>query len=129
MISCESPLDESELYDYSIEQKMLCFCGQANSWIKLFIKADTISTAYRISDNIQLNHNEFRFFKSIKGLFDLLNSTDTSKYYLEFTLDPTNSYPSHIYLSPKPIMLNDSTIIIIQDADLTYLTKNYIKLE
>lgn len=44
-ISCDTVTDESNNYDYSIEQKMDCYCTQGGVWVKLYITADTVSAA------------------------------------------------------------------------------------
>jgi hypothetical protein len=128
LTGCENSIDVNEKYDYSIEQQMICFCPEGGSWLKLFIVQDTISKAIRISDNQILSYNEFRFFKSIKGLFELITETDTSKYDLTVIMDPTGTYPSYLYCNPKPIV-NGDTVSVIYDADISFSTRNYIKLK
>ena len=126
---CHSIIDGSTTYDYSIEQKVLCYCGvQSGVWIKLYVASDTVSYAERISDNKQLANNELKFYKSIKGLFNLIAETDTSKYILAYRFDYGNDYPSYVYTDLKPI-ITDSTIHITEDADISYSTRNYIKLD
>ena len=126
---CDTLIDESNSYDYSIEQKMDCFCSQAGIWVKLFIKADTISNAVRISDKKQLTYKEFKYYKSIKGLFDTISETDTNTHQLIVTFDSEDNYPSFLYIDLKPIVINDSTTVTVADAQLSYTTNNYIKLK
>ncbi|MFO7524531.1 MAG: DUF6174 domain-containing protein [Ignavibacteriaceae bacterium] len=121
---CDNIL-ESDLYDYTIEQQMGCYCPQGGIWVKLFISADTVSNAIRTSDNNKLTYDEFKHYKSIKGLFNKISETDTSTYDLIVTYESTNNYPSFIYINPKPIVINDSTVVTIEDAQLSYTTKNY----
>ena len=126
---CDTLVDESNSYDYSIEQKMGCYCPQGGIWVNLLITADTISNAMRISDNQQLTYDEFKYYKSIKGLFDKISETDTNTYKLIVTFDYEYNYPSFLYIDPKPIVIDDSTIVTVADAQLSYTTNNYIKLK
>jgi hypothetical protein len=126
---CDTLVDESNSYDYSMEQRMDCFCSRAGIWVKLFIRADTISNAVRISDNKQLTYDEFKYYKSINGLFDLISETDTSTHQLIVTINSEDNYPSFLYIDLKPIVINDSTIVTVADAQISYTTNNYIKLK
>ena len=129
LYGCDTLLDENNLYDYSIEQQMGCYCPQGGIWVKLYISSDTVSSALRISDKRELPHNEFSYYKPIKGLLDIISETDTSEYDLIVEFDSLKNYPSFVYINPKPIIVNDSTIVIIEDAQIVYTTRNYIKLK
>ena len=127
---CDTIVDENNSYDYTIEQKMDCFCPQANAWVKLYVNADTVSSAVRLSDNHFLNYNEFRYYKSIKGLFDQISEIDTSKYELEVIMDSKNNYPAYVYYNPKPIVVpGDTVVAVISDGQLSYTTRNYSKTD
>ena len=126
---CDGIVDDNNNFDYSIEQKMNCFCGQNDIWSKLFITADTVASAYRISDHYIFNYNEFKFYKSIKDLFNIISETDTNDYILKVTYDLNYIYPSFLSLKSKPIIVNDSTIIITSDDNISYSTRNYSKLK
>ena len=121
-------VDEGHLYDYSIEQQMGCYCSQGGVWVKLYISDDTVSNAIRTSDIFKLTYDEFKDYKSIKGLFNKISETDTSTLDLIVTYDSINNYPSFIDINPKPIVVDDSTVVTIEDAQLSYTTKNYKKL-
>ena len=130
LIGCDSIVNQNSNYDYSIEQKVGCFyCPESGEWVKLFIDADTIAAAFRILDNYKLPNDEIRNFKSIKGLFNAIAETDTNKYILMVKYNLENNYPSFLYLEPKPIIVNDTTTVIIEDAQIAYYTQNYIKLK
>lgn len=126
---CDNLVDESNSYDYSLEQNMGCFCEQGGIWVKLFISADTVSNVVHISDNRELTYNEFKLYKSIKGLFNKIAETDTNTYELIVTFNSDKNYPSFIFIDLKPIVINDITIVTIADAQLSYTTRNYIKLK
>jgi hypothetical protein len=128
IIGCETPIDQQYIYDYSIEQFRGCFCTNGGIWINLYIKGDTVAAAYKISNDQELNYEEFKYYKSIKGLFDLITNTDTTKYELRYTIDSVKNYPTFIYLNPKPIIIGNDTLIIA-DAQLSYTTRNYINYE
>jgi len=129
LFGCHSIVDDSVVYDYSIDQSMGCFCTQRGVWVKLYITSDTVSYAERIPDGSQLTYDEFRHYKSIKDLFDFIEETDTSIYILNYRFDYGNDYPSYIFTDLKPIVINDTTIVTPADAELSYTTKNYKKLE
>jgi hypothetical protein len=42
VIGCETGVNESEPLDYSIDQKLVCYCPQSSRWVRLFVGADTI---------------------------------------------------------------------------------------
>jgi hypothetical protein len=125
-IGCENITDTNKSYDYFIEQKMDCFCPQSNRWVRLYVRSDTVAMAINIKDNSQLSYEQSRPYKTIKGLFDLISQIDTSAFETVITIDSVNNYPSYIYLSPKEIQQGD-TVSIINDAQLSYTTKNYKK--
>ncbi|MEJ2505634.1 MAG: DUF6174 domain-containing protein [Ignavibacteriaceae bacterium] len=127
LYGCNILQDEYNSYDYSIEQRRDCFCPQAGIWVKLFVKADTVSTAIRISDNYILSYNEFRRYKSINELFNEIALRDTAKYEVKIEMDSKNNYPAYVYFNPKPIV-NGDTVQVIFDAQLAFITRNYNKL-
>jgi len=126
LYGCNILQDEYNSYDYSIEQRRDCFCPQAGIWVKLFVKADTVSNAIRISDNYILSYNEFRRYKSIKGLFDEIALRDTARYEVKIEMDSKNNYPAYVYFNPKPLV-NGDTVQVIYDAQLSFTTRNYSK--
>lgn len=127
LTGCDNSVDFNEQYDYTIEQQMVCSCPQGGVWLKLFVEQDTVSKAIRVSDNQIIPYEEYRFHKSIKDLFNQIAQIDTSTYEMQITMDPSNTYPSYLYYNPKPIV-NGDTVLVIVDADISYLTRNYIKL-
>lgn len=127
VIGCENSVDSNNSYDYSIEQRRDCFCPRAGVWVKLFVKADTIASAIYIEDNSPLSYEEKQPYRTIKGLFDEISLIDTSFGNVEVIMDSVNNYPSYIYFGPKPIIQGD-TVIITEDAQFSYTTKNYRKL-
>jgi len=126
LYGCNILQDEYNSYDYSIEQRRDCFCPQAGIWVKLFVKADTVSNAIRISDNYILSYNEFRRYKSIKELFDEIALRDTARYEVKIEMDSKNNYPAYVYFNPKPLV-NGDTVQVIYDAQLSFTTRNYSK--
>ncbi len=119
LIGCDTVVDENNNYDYSIEQKIGCYCLQGGVWVKLFITADTVSSVIRLSDNYKLNYSEFWLYKSIKELQNEIAETDTNEYTVIIEYDPNNIYPSFFYKEPK------NTV----DAQISYTTQNYVKLK
>ena len=124
---CENIVDENNSYDYTIEQRRDCFCPQSGVWAKLYVKADSVSKAIRLSDNYNLSYNEFRRYKSIKGLFDEIALRDTARYEVEVVMDSKNNYPAYVYFNPKPMIVSGDTVMVIKDAQLSYTTRNYNK--
>ena len=127
LIACDIGVNESQVYDYSIEQQMNCFCPQTGVWIKLYVKADTVADAIRISDDYHLKNEERKPYKSIKGLFDLIAGLDTVACMVTVRMDSVNNYPTFIYSSPRPVVIGD-TVMIITDAQWSYITRDYIRL-
>lgn len=127
LIGCENTTETYNSYDYSIEQKMDCFCPQGGMWVRLYVEADTIAKALNISANSELSYEQYRPYKTIKGLYDLISNIDTTFYETKIIIDSINNYPSYIYFNPKPIQQGD-TISIIYDAQLSYTTKYFLKL-
>ena len=125
---CENTTEINNPFEYSMEQKMDCFCPQAGSWIKLYVQSDTIAKAIRISDNIQLNYTQYRPYKSIRQLWDLISKIDTTKYELKVEIDSVNNFPSYIYSNRKNIVHGD-TVLVIADADYSYTTRNYKRIK
>lgn len=78
---------EYNSYDYTIEQGRDCFCPKSGVWAKLYVKADSVSKAIRISDNYNLSYNESRRYKPIKGLFDEIALRDTARYEVNIVMD------------------------------------------
>lgn len=126
LCSCEQSVNNDNSYDYSIEQQLGCFCPRGGEWVKLFVKADTIANAVVISDGSQLPFDEWKRYKTINGLYQVISKVDTSIYALKTTIDSVGNYPSYVYFNPKPVVHGD-TVQIITDAQMVYTTKNYIK--
>lgn len=124
---CDSPVNQNNSNDYSIEQQLGCYCPLGGVWVKLYIKADTIAQAIAIADNRRLSYEEQKRYKTIKGLFNVMAELDTSIYNVKILMDSINNYPSLISFNPKPEVHGD-TVLIIMDAQMAYTTKNYVKL-
>jgi hypothetical protein len=62
-------------------------------------------------------------------LFDIISETDTNEYDLIVEFDSLKNYPSFVYINPKPIIVTDSTIVIIEDAQIAYTTRNYMNIK
>ena len=127
IIGCDSPVNQNNSNDYSIEQQLGCYCPQGGVWVKLHVKADTIAEAFTIPDNRQLSYEDRSGYKTIKGLFNVISELDTSVYNVNILMDSVNNYPSLISFNPKPLIHGD-TLLIIEDAQMAYTTKNYTKL-
>lgn len=124
---CDSPVNQNNSNDYSIEQQLGCYCPFGGVWVKLYVKADTIVQAIAIADNCRLSYEEQRGYKTIKELFNVMAKLDTSIYDVNIKMDSVNNFPSLISFNPKPEVHGD-TVLIITDAQMAYTTKNYIKL-
>jgi hypothetical protein len=124
---CDTSVNQNNSHDYTIEQQLGCFCPQGGVWVKLYVKADTIAEAVTISTNSHLSYEERKSYKTIKGLFEVISQIDTATYNVKISIDSVNNYPSYLYFNPKPIVHGD-TVQIIEDAQMTYTTKNYNKL-
>lgn len=130
---CDSSVNQNESdnfnYEYSIEQKMESYCQQCGYFVKLYVNADTVSKAVTLSDNVELAYKDYRHFKSIKELEELIATTDTNKHRVIVEYSSDKKFPSYLYIEPKPIKINDSTTVIIADAEYSYTTRNYEELD
>jgi hypothetical protein len=93
---------------------------------KLYIDADTIAAAVRLSDDKNLPYEEWGSYKTIKDLFEIVSGLDTVNDNAAIRMDSENTYPSYIYFNPNPVDISD-TVVIIYDAQWSYTTKNHIK--
>jgi hypothetical protein len=123
----ENSTGVTELIDYSIDQRLSCFCPNHNVTVRLLVRADTIADAVDLSNKIHLPKNEWERYKTIKGLFEEITSLDTSVFTVKVSYDPVYHYPSFLSVNPKPVYLNDTTVQIIMDAGFSYYTSNYVK--
>ena len=129
-ISCNefnNPLSDLNQYDYSIDQVRKCFCPNAERKVKIFVKDDLIEDVINTTDETRLPENEWNQYKTIKGLFEEIAKVDTTYNNLIVTYDSDYNYPRFVSISPKPIKINDTLIVRIMDADISYSTDNYKK--
>lgn len=123
----ENSINVKESIDYSIDQKLSCFCPNSNVTVRLFVRADTIADAIDLSKKIHLTKNEWNHYKTIKGLFDEISALDTSIFSVKVLFDPVFHYPAYISANPKPVYINDTIVQVIMDAGFSYSTSNYVK--
>ena len=128
LLGCkENSISGNESIDYSIDQKLSCFCPYGDMTVRLFVKADTISDAIDISKGIHLSRSEWNRYKTIKGLFEEISSLDTSIFIVKVSYDPVYHYPAYISANPKPVYVNDTIVQVIMDAGFSYSTNNYVR--
>ena len=123
----ESSISGSESIDYSIDQRLSCFCPNSDMTVRLFVMADTIADAVDLSKKIHLPKNEWNRYKTIKDLFETISALDTSIFTVKVSYDPVYHYPSYISVNPKLVYLNDTIVQVIMDAGFSYTTSNYVK--
>ncbi|MEJ2617173.1 MAG: DUF6174 domain-containing protein [Ignavibacteriaceae bacterium] len=123
----ENSISVIESIDYSIDQKLSCFCPNSGVTVRLFVRADTIADAIDLSEKTHLTKNEWKGYKTIKGLFDEISALDTSIFTVKVSYDPVYHYPAFISANPKPVYVNDTIVQVIMDADFSYSTSNYIE--
>ena len=125
--SCDTPFVENDMYDYSVDQQMGCFCPQAEVWVRLFVRADTIALATNISTGSHLAYQQWSLYRTVKGLFDEIAMIDTSMFDVVVVMDSTYNYPSYAHFAPKPIVHGD-TALVVDDAQWSYSTRNFVRL-
>jgi hypothetical protein len=114
--------------DYSIEQSRSCFCPQGGQSVKLFVAADTIADAIWLPNNNHLSYNERQRYRTIKGLYEEIERWDTSSTFrVDAEYDPVYHFPSSIHIYPRHVIINDTVVGAIFDADISYITWNYTK--
>ncbi len=123
----ENSISGNESIEYSVDQKLSCFCPFGDRTVRLFVKADTIADAIDISKGIHLSKSEWNRYKTIKGLFEEISSLDTSIFTVKVSYDPVYHYPAFISANPKPVYVNDTIVQVIMDAGFSYSTSNYVK--
>jgi hypothetical protein len=121
----ENSINNFERVDYSIDQKLSCFCPGAAETVRLFVREDSIVNAINTADKSCLAKEEWNRYRTIKGLFDEIANHDTSIFTVNVTYDPVHHFPSYIYVNPKPVKINDTVIQVAADADFSYTTSNY----
>jgi hypothetical protein len=115
-------------FDYSIEQTRDCFCPQGGQPVRLFIVSDTIADAVWIATNEHLTPVEWQRFRSIKGLYNEIAYWDSSSVFqVSASYDSVYHYPTLVSITSKPIVVNDTLVSIIEDANVSYKTWNYTK--
>jgi hypothetical protein len=126
----DNTVNTIQQYSYSIEQSRDCFCPQAGDPVRLFIAADTIADAVWISTNEHLTPAAWQRFRSIKGLVNEVNYWDSSSaFQVKAVYDSVYHYPSYVSITPKPMIINDTLMSIVDDAAVSYRTWNYIKFK
>jgi hypothetical protein len=124
----DSSVSPGKPFDYSIEQSISCFCPQSGESVRLFVIADTIADAVWLSNNTHISYAERQRFRTIKGLFEEIERWDSSStFQVTIAYDSVNHFPSRVSIYSKPIIVNDSIIGIIYDANISYRTWNYTK--
>ena len=104
LLGCkENSISGNESVDYSIDQKLSCFCPNSGVTVRLFVRADTIADAVDLSNKIHLPKNEWERYKTIKGLFEEISILDTSVFTVKVSYDPVYHYPSFLSVNPKPV--------------------------
>jgi hypothetical protein len=127
ILGCDAVVDDKSSFDYSIEQKLGCFCPLGGVWTKLYVRADTIADAVFLADNSQLTFEERSQYRTINALLRDISQIDTTRYSVIVTIDTIHNFPSYFNFNPKPIVNGDTAGIVV-DAQVSYTTRNYFDL-
>ena len=93
LCGCDDVVNKNTRPDYSVEQELGCFCPRGGVRERVFVKADTVTEAYAVSNYSRLRYAELQGYKSIKGLFEVIAGIDTSVYALRVEMDSSQNFP------------------------------------
>jgi hypothetical protein len=131
LIGChknDNILGIDDAYDYSIDQSISCFCPGDQEPVRIFVRSDSIVDAIAISTKNHLNICERRSYRTIRGLLAEIErwKSDTSLFQVFIEYDSVYNYPSVVSVYPKPVIINDTIVAIINDAGISYRSWNFI---
>ncbi len=108
-ISCESNkitaptvLTAHELWQskkissYTIDQKKFCYCPDANTPVRITVKADTIFSIIEIADNQLLDKN---YFLSINSMFEMIAAEEYDSIVVRYNKE--FGYPEFLDIDPQ----------------------------
>jgi hypothetical protein len=93
--------DDKSSFDYSLEQRLSCFCPLGGVWAKLNVKADTIADAVFLADNSQLTLEERSQYRTINALLRDISQIDTSRCSVIVMIDTIYNFPSYFCSPPS----------------------------
>ena len=109
LASCKSehatePADKSayelwrskNIHDYSIDQMRSCFCTDAGRPVRITVRADTIYSVIRISDNAAVSNP---FFFTVDSLFGIISNSKTDSLVIRYNKD--YGFPEFLDINPQ----------------------------
>jgi len=99
------PVQRWEAYsleDYSIVQIPTCFCADGGRKFLVTVRSGSIAGIVDQSDGSELGEDRWGAFRTIPGLFALIESIDTAHVAsFRFTYDPRYGYPQILFVDPS----------------------------
>lgn len=84
------------LHDYTIDEKLTCFCTTNGQLVQVIVRADTVAGVVRISDGSVLPRSIYITVDSLFGI--IRNSTGDS---LVVRYNPDYGYPEYLNVNPQ----------------------------
>ncbi|MCL5267458.1 MAG: DUF6174 domain-containing protein [Bacteroidetes bacterium] len=84
------------LHDYTIDQKLTCFCPYSGQLVQVTVRADTVASVTRISDGNLLPRS---IYVTVDSLFGIIrNSMNDS---LDIRYNAEYGYPEYLDVNPQ----------------------------
>ena len=96
------------LRNYSIEQKLVYFCGNRGVSMKVVISDNQIVDVVDISKGTSLPQNQWQLYKTVDQLFVTIsgiNKDSVASFRAEY--DPKYSYPISFFVDPSAQMADE----------------------
>jgi hypothetical protein len=87
------------LHDYTIHQKLSCFCVTGGQSMEITVRSDTIANIVRLSDSTALAKNLWPAYRTIESLFSIIATTGSDSVVV--TYDGHYGFPSSLDHYPQ----------------------------
>ena len=88
------------IHNYTIDQTVHCFCEKSGQTVQLTIISDTIASAIRISDSVNLPYSIYSEYQSIESLFAQIKNSKDSKDSLVVQYNEKYGFPEILDINP-----------------------------
>ena len=84
------------IHDYSIDQTRSCFCINAGVAVRITIKADTVFSVVKISDNSLITTG---YYFTVDSLFGIINDSENDSLVIKY--NDEYGYPEFLDINPQ----------------------------
>lgn len=95
----QSPYEQwqsNNLHDYTIEQKLTCFCPTGGLLVQVTVRADTIAGVVRISDGSTLPRS---IYVTVDSLFGIIRNSTSDSLVVRYNAE--YGYPEYLDVNPQ----------------------------